>query len=217
MLLMLTTTLSKGLSFGDTFTPDRWDLRQLGFVIAIIKVNSMLGYNYFWCTTTYHPMLDKATFTREIASALIYCSYEDHDEYEVVGNCSQQKQVIWHLRQEAVFSLKELKTNEDPSHCLCNLDWHHGKWNCHEFPNVTSKYTCCQCRAKCGREYRNFCSCDWNLILCHVMIVNTIDDCEIGALWLDFFMNKAHFFLCDKWILMCTQWFWDKLGMFPIN
>ncbi len=148
----------------------------------------MLAYNYFQCTTTSEPMLDKATFTRELASALIYEVDEDNYEYEVVGNRSRQKRVVRQLRKWAVFALKDFKTNEDPSHHLCCLDQHHGKWNGQEFPKVTSKYTRCQCRAKCGRECRTFCFCDWSPMLCpscheeHVKMVNTKDDCKIGAL-----------------------------------
>ncbi len=86
-------------------------------------------------------MLGKATFTRELASALIYEADKDNNEYKVVGNRSWQKRAVWQLRKGAVFALKELKTNEDPSHCHCRLDQHHGKWNGQEFPKVTSKYT----------------------------------------------------------------------------
>ncbi len=183
------------LSFEEAFTPDSSDLRQLGFVIAISQVNLMLAYNFFWCTSTSQPTLDKATFTRELAIALFYGAYEDCNKYEVVGNCSQQKWVVQQLRQRAVFASKELKTNEDPSHCLCCLDWHQAKWNGHEFPKVASKYICCWCRAKCGREYRTFCFCDWSLMLClscygeHVMMMTHKD----GVLWL-FFLGRRHIF-----------------------
>lgn len=52
------------LSFEAIFTQYRWDLRQLGFVIAISQANLILVYNYFWCTATPEPMLDTATLAR---------------------------------------------------------------------------------------------------------------------------------------------------------
>lgn len=66
------------LAFEESFAPKRWDLRQLGFVIALALTNSLLAYNSFVREKKGQPPMSNAQFRRELAREMVeYYSQEE--------------------------------------------------------------------------------------------------------------------------------------------
>ena len=60
------------LPFKESYCSNRWDLWQLGFVIALAQSNAQLAYTYF---VPYQPgkgLLSKVEFQQELAQDLVY-------------------------------------------------------------------------------------------------------------------------------------------------
>jgi hypothetical protein len=149
------------LSFEETFTPHRWDLRQFGFIVALTQVNSMLAYNFFICLRQHKEIVSKGEFTRSIAEALIYNN--DYDEDDDAGYLPPSTRGPLDLPDGAHFVTKA--SSVPPKHRLCCCDPNRGKWNGEEFPKIASKYSKIKCRM-CSFEMRTFCFCNWSKPMC---------------------------------------------------
>ncbi len=84
------------------FTPDSWDFRLFELIAAVSKVNVMLACNFLHCHHGSDSMLDKVTFTRDLAESLIFGA----DDYEDIQGLSsgnvrgRHKQVGAYWKQE---------------------------------------------------------------------------------------------------------------------
>ncbi len=75
---------------------------------------------------------DKTTCTMELVNTIIHGIYKDFEDYQIASSLVTS--------QGLRFSLKERKTNEDQSYCLCINDQHSGKWNGKVFTKDGSKH-----------------------------------------------------------------------------
>ena len=154
------------LSFEETYCPDRWDLRQFGFIIALCQTNSLLAYNYFNRKEKGDNSMSKAEFTRLLAHELV--NNPDRggsslvEEYEMNASSGATE---CQLPKGGSHKSKSVKY-DNGGHLLCRLDPYHGKWDGRQFPRITCKYSRCRCSYRCGMEVRTFCSCDYSLMLC---------------------------------------------------
>ncbi len=71
------------LSFEETLTPDQWELCHLGN-LALVQIDSLIGYNICNCKTCHEDFITKTKFTRYLAGVLI-CT-EDNQDKEVDVN-----------------------------------------------------------------------------------------------------------------------------------
>ncbi len=74
------------LSFEETFTPDRWELQHLGWIIALVQINSLLAYNIFNRKPLHQDYATKAKFTRELGQDLIHTEDNHQVEDDVTGD-----------------------------------------------------------------------------------------------------------------------------------
>ncbi len=117
------------LSFEEAFTPHSLDLCQLGFIVALSQVNSLLAYNFFNRSKLTKPLFSKGEFTRKIAEELIYNEDEDSDDE---GYKPPSLRPLRKLPAGAHFF--KLDESVHPSHRFCRTDPYHGKFNGEEFP-----------------------------------------------------------------------------------
>lgn len=151
------------LSFEEVFTPDRWEGRHLGFIVALTQVNSLLAYNFFNRSLNKSPFVSKSEFTRSIARDLIF---NQDIELETAQYERPSTRGIRVLASGAIFNSKNDAIN-DPGHRLCRLAPYHGQWSGTEFPKLQSSYPKSKCKGKgCKQRCRTFCFCSYSLMLC---------------------------------------------------
>ena len=151
------------LPFEEAYCSKRWDLRQLGFVLALAMTNAYLAYNNFVKHIQGEEPVTKANFQRELAFELVY-NPETTEEFSDENNTRMLRK-----RQNIPPGCKvALKTNSvsRAGHELMRIEMGHGRWNGREFPKIKTDYSKCACSWKCGASTRTFCYCDFNLMLC---------------------------------------------------
>ncbi len=167
------------LSFEETFTPDRWELQHLSWLIGLTQVNSMLAFNFFNRKPQNKTAFTKAAFTRIIAKDLIHTQEDSpiqaKDDEGYTPPITRGPKV---LPAGAKFKLS-VDPNPHKQHHLCVLRKCHGQWNGNEFPTTSSDYPKSHCKV-CSREMRTFCYCNWGKMMCaqchgmHLMEIATI-------------------------------------------
>ncbi len=73
------------LSFEETNTPNQWELRHLCWIVALLQIDSLLGYSIFNCKTCLEDLINKAEFTRDLVGGLICTEDNKEDEAGVDG------------------------------------------------------------------------------------------------------------------------------------
>ncbi len=152
------------LSFEETFTPNQWELHHLGWIVALVQINSLLGYNIFNHKTHHEDFITKAEFTRDLVDGLI-CT-EDNQEEEIGLDGYSLPHTCGHnpLPHGAWFNY-----SNDPcpfsGHSLCKINKHHGIWNGKVFPKIKCMYSKAN-RKDCGRDIQTFCYCSWSYMMC---------------------------------------------------
>ena len=166
------------LPFEEAYCGKRWDLRQLGFVIALAQTNAQLAYNYFVCHKQDRTMLTKAEFQRELARHMVYNTDIQEDVDDINGGMATRSSTrAVQLPVGCAFAHKSCKIARG-GHELVRIDAYRGRWNGHEFPKINSQYAKLACSLKCGSKTRLFCYCNFNLMLCvqcygeHVASIN---------------------------------------------
>ncbi len=153
------------LSLEETFAPDRWDLRHLGWVIALTQVNSMLAYNIFNRKPNNSSFFTKAQFTQDLSESLISTEDIRVAHVEGVDYCPPTTRGPPQPPEGAKFCVKN-----DPSpylcHCLCKLKKNRGVWNGEEFPLIATQYSKVKGKDCQQRDIRTFCFCSWKRMLC---------------------------------------------------
>mmetsp|Transcript_21172 Transcript_21172/g.44313 ORF Transcript_21172/g.44313 Transcript_21172/m.44313 type:complete len:323 (-) Transcript_21172:81-1049(-) len=142
------------LSFEETFTPNRWELRHLGWLLGLVQVNSMLAFNTFHQTPCHAPSFTKAAFTRKIANDLV-CPKEETPVSMIEGYEPPITRGLPTLPKGEKFKFS-MDPNPNLRHRLCSIVAFHGKWNGSEFSNTLSRYPKSHCKA-CKKETRTFC------------------------------------------------------------
>ena len=56
------------LSFEETYMPQRWEMRQFGFILSLLLTNCHLTYNFF----VYENKLDKPEFMQQLMRNILY-------------------------------------------------------------------------------------------------------------------------------------------------
>jgi len=137
--------------FEETFRPDRWDLRQLGFIIALSLANSQLASNHFVQAKCGMPKLSGAEFRRIVAEEILeWC--EGQREVSSPGEGAQRSSA---RRASSV------------QHALCHIPKGRGKHTATAFKNTKSEYPKYTCTGDgCKKKIRTYCSCDKTRTLC---------------------------------------------------
>ena len=151
------------LPFEETYATKRWDLRQLGFIIALTLTNAQLAYNHFNRLAKKETLVTKAEFLRSIGRTLIH---NEHYESQIFSENESQRMKTRHLPLGACLNTMRAHYQGPHGHELCRLEAYHGKWNGTEFPRRTTRYGKCQCAMRCGRETRTFCFCNFAIMMC---------------------------------------------------
>ena len=139
------------LSLEDVFVPKEWEMRQFGFIVALVQTNAFLLYNFSRSQNGLQEV-PKAQFVRELCKEMI-----ENDEYK------EAKEKDENDNQKR--SSKRLKRVEE--HQLCKLPAGHGKWNGKEFRATSQPYQKYRCSSGCGSMIRAYCLCDKTLMFCN--------------------------------------------------
>lgn len=151
------------LPFEEAYCAKRWDLRQLGFILALAMTNAYLAYNYFVKHQQGEEVLSKAEYQRELAFELVF-NPEDVEEVLEENNV----RVLRRRKDIPDGCNLALKSNtvSRAGHELMRIAKGRGRWNGREFPQIKSKYSKSKCSWGCGATTRMFCNCNFNLMLC---------------------------------------------------
>ena len=139
------------LSLEDVFVPKEWEMRQFGFIVALVQTNAFLLYNFSRSQNGLQEV-PKAQFVRELCKEMI-----ENDEYKEAKEKDEN--------DNEKRSSKRLKRAEE--HMLCKLLAGHGKWNGKEFRATSQPYQKYRCSSGCGSMIRTYCLCDKTLMLCN--------------------------------------------------
>ncbi len=81
-----TTTITKdGCPLKRHSPPDQWELSHLGWIVALVQINSLLGYNISNCKMRHEDFITKAKFTRDLMGGLICTNDKQEKEVGVDG------------------------------------------------------------------------------------------------------------------------------------
>ena len=97
------------LSFEDIFVPKTWELRQLGFIIALVQTNTYLFYNYARSNSGLEEVC-KAEFVRELCKEMM-----ENEDYKKAKDIYEKETLIRRKRVE--------------DYELCKIPAGRGKWN----------------------------------------------------------------------------------------
>ncbi len=125
------------LSFEETFRPDRWDLRQAGFIFALCQVNGMLAYNFFNRNRSNKSLHSKGEFTQKLSQSLIFNDDNEDEDPNKTGYVRPATRGACELPIGAKFVKKDALV--PIAHRLCKTDAYYGKWNGEKFPKITTR------------------------------------------------------------------------------
>ena len=102
------------------FSPELWDLRQSGFILALTQVDSLLAYNYLNFIAKGKECINKATLTLELAKELMR---NDDAELakELESDDATQPKKRKKLPNGAQYNSKKDRFDLE-DHSLCRLD-----------------------------------------------------------------------------------------------
>ena len=139
------------LSFEEVFVPKDWEMRQFGFVVALIQTNAFLLFNYAR-TQKGLDELSKAEFLRDLCKEMI-----ENEDYEKARAD----------KEDANEKLTGKRAKRAEEHELCKILAGRGKWNGKEFRKMKQTYQKYRCSGGCGSMIRTYCLCDKTLLLCY--------------------------------------------------
>ena len=138
------------LSFEDIFVPKTWELRQFGFIVALVQTNAFLFHNVSRVKAGLEE-LSKGEFVRELCKEMI-----ENEEYTEA--CKKKDG-----ETEKVTGKRRKRTEE---HELCKIPAGRGKWNGKEFRVMSQQYQKYRCSTGCGNMIRTYCICDRSIMFC---------------------------------------------------
>ena len=138
------------LGFEDVFQPKGWEMRQLGFIIALSQTNAFLAWNYYKMKDG-DKELSKADFVRDLAQEMI-----ENDIWKREKRQDKNK----------AEKLRESKRKRVEHHELLRIPTGVRKWDGTHFRKVAQEYQKYSCSTRgCKALIRTYCSCDKSFIL----------------------------------------------------
>ena len=138
------------LSLEEVFVPKEWEMRQFGFVLALVQTNTFLVFNHLRAKNGLVE-LSKAEFVRELCQEMI-----ENAVYRQTKADSEDK-------EEEVSGKRRKRVEE---HELCKIPAGFGKWNSTRFWPMKQNYQKYRCSYGYGAMIRTYCVCDKSLMLC---------------------------------------------------
>ena len=129
------------LPFEEAYCSKRWDLQQLGFIIALAQTNALLAYNLFLHHKQGLPPFLKAEFQRSLARELVYnLELQAAVETQNGGMRLRTNTRSRQLPEGCSWASKTSKIARG-GHELVQIDKYRGCWNERKFTKICMEYS----------------------------------------------------------------------------
>jgi hypothetical protein len=138
------------LSIEDIAGTKNWAKRMFFFLLGVVEVNALLGFNHFVREKTGSDKVSKATFRRNLAEKLIHNPDIMYDDW--YNDSDNDCQAQYDVRSRSIHKLTKLRP-------------YRGRFKNGSFPAIKSQYPKYNCHI-CSRPIRTYCSCDRSTMVC---------------------------------------------------